>query len=618
MILCCGCGVSIQSNPANMCAQCLQSRIDITAGIPKQITIFWCRNCRRYQRPPWETIELESQKMLSLCLSKIKGLNKEVKLTDAAFIWTEPHSRRIKVKLTVQKDVFNGIIMQQVFVVEFIVGNMQCPDCERSFTEHTWKVCVQVRQNRKHKRTLYFLEQLLIRHNMCAGTTDIKEINNGLDFYWDKLSQANRLTSFLRSVLPVRLAKVGEKLISQDDNSNTKKYKFGMHVEIAEASKEDVILVNRQLVSAMGGVSPVLLVYRVSNTLHLIDPVSLKTFEINAQQYFHQRPRIMLTSEQLTEFIVVDVEVIGDESASLIGQSHLSAYTKGQSHAAAAAARNRVGNVHNAANNNNRFNSGLTGFNKQTSFNARIVLAEVTIARSDELGEDGAMIVCRTHLGAVLKPGDTVLGYDLARHNLTGDVLDSVRARELPDVILVRKTFPQRQKRAAKRMFKLKQLPKTAADSGATAKKRATAAAKEEEEYEEFMKTVEEDPEMRSKINLYRRYDTAEEEAKARARLGMGMSDDATATGNDDGDDDDGFPEVRMEELLDSLQQLAVSDEAARAEAEGEDDDEQLNWGDDGGMTAPQQVISGRGLKNKARNLPERSGGFANDEDPQF
>lgn len=64
--------------------------------------------------------------MLALCLQKIKGLNKEVKLVDASFIWTEPHSKRIKVKLTIQKEVFHGAILQQMFVVEFVVQNQQC------------------------------------------------------------------------------------------------------------------------------------------------------------------------------------------------------------------------------------------------------------------------------------------------------------------------------------------------------------------------------------------------------------------------------------------------------------------------------------------------------------
>lgn len=79
-ILCCICGTKIESNPSNMCSTCLQSRVDITEGIPKQMTIFWCRNCGRYQRPPWVEAPLESREMLSLCLKKLKGLNKHVKV----------------------------------------------------------------------------------------------------------------------------------------------------------------------------------------------------------------------------------------------------------------------------------------------------------------------------------------------------------------------------------------------------------------------------------------------------------------------------------------------------------------------------------------------------------
>lgn len=59
----------------------------------------------RYLRPPWVACELESRELLAVCLKKITGLQK-VKLVDATFVWTEPHSRRIKVKLTIQKEVF--------------------------------------------------------------------------------------------------------------------------------------------------------------------------------------------------------------------------------------------------------------------------------------------------------------------------------------------------------------------------------------------------------------------------------------------------------------------------------------------------------------------------------
>ena len=60
----------------------------------------------RYLQPPstWLPAALESRELLAICLKRLKGLNK-VHLVDAGFIWTEPHSKRVKVKLTVQKEV---------------------------------------------------------------------------------------------------------------------------------------------------------------------------------------------------------------------------------------------------------------------------------------------------------------------------------------------------------------------------------------------------------------------------------------------------------------------------------------------------------------------------------
>ena len=36
-VLCCLCGTSIQSNPSNMCVNCIRSQVDITEGIQKQV-----------------------------------------------------------------------------------------------------------------------------------------------------------------------------------------------------------------------------------------------------------------------------------------------------------------------------------------------------------------------------------------------------------------------------------------------------------------------------------------------------------------------------------------------------------------------------------------------------
>lgn len=104
------CGIMMTPNESNTCINCLKSSIDVTEGITKSINLSHCRECNRYLRPPWQSCELESPELLSLCLKNIKGL-KRVKLIDAGFLYTEPHSRRLKVKLTVQKEVLNGTLL---------------------------------------------------------------------------------------------------------------------------------------------------------------------------------------------------------------------------------------------------------------------------------------------------------------------------------------------------------------------------------------------------------------------------------------------------------------------------------------------------------------------------
>ena len=107
------CSVPIEPNAANTCLDCLRSRVDITDGISKQITMHQCRNCERYQRPPWMACDWESRELLALCLKKVNGLGK-VKLVDAAFVWTESHSKRIKLKLTVQNGLLAVILLGSI------------------------------------------------------------------------------------------------------------------------------------------------------------------------------------------------------------------------------------------------------------------------------------------------------------------------------------------------------------------------------------------------------------------------------------------------------------------------------------------------------------------------
>ena len=108
---CCMCGVMMPPNQSSTCINCLKTQVDITDGITKAGIIHQCRECQRYLRPPWVHCELESKELLTLCLKNVKGL-KRVKLIDAGFVYTEPHSKRLKVKISIQSEVLNGTLLQ--------------------------------------------------------------------------------------------------------------------------------------------------------------------------------------------------------------------------------------------------------------------------------------------------------------------------------------------------------------------------------------------------------------------------------------------------------------------------------------------------------------------------
>lgn len=442
-ILCCECGVSIEPNAANMCINCVRSRVDITEGIPKQIVVNFCRGCERYLQPPaqWLPCALESKELLALLLKRLKGLSK-VRLIDAGFIWTEPHSKRIKVKLTIQKEAFAATILQQSFVVEAIVANQQCADCARREAKNTWNTVVQVRQKVEHKRTFLYLEQLILKHQAHRDTVNIKTVREGIDFYFDSRSHAIKFVDFLNAVVPVR-SKTSEQLITQDVHSGDSTYKFTFSVEIVPICKDDLVFLPGKTARHLGGISPLVLCTKVGTSLHFIEPSSLNIADIPTHLYWREPFISLAAANDLVQFYVLDVE-----TGRAVGKH---------------------------------------------------CFADVQVARASDFGRNTTTFHCRTHLGYILKPGDVVLGYDLSTSNFNNvEFTEYTTRHELPDVILVRKSYDHLRK-SGRRKWKLKQLPMDV-DEMVEPVKGATS----DKDYERFMQELEEDVEMRSAVNLYR------------------------------------------------------------------------------------------------------------------
>ncbi|KAJ3192522.1 hypothetical protein HDU82_003147, partial [Entophlyctis luteolus] len=474
--------------------------------------------------PPniWVVAELESKELLTLCLKKLKGLSK-VRLVDAGFIWTEPHSRRVKVKLTIQKEVFANTILQQVFVVEYMVSTQQCEECARVAAQLTWKAVVQVRQKVSHKRTFLWLEQVILKHNAHQNTTNIKEAKDGIDFFYTSRGHAIRMVEFLQGIVPVKL-KTSEQLISTDIHSGSANYKFSYSLEIIPICKDDLMVLPAKLAKSMSDITPLVLCNKVSNSLSVIDPNTLKISELRNNVYWDQPCLPLLGTKDLVEFYVIDVQ-------------------------------------------------------HEQVRNKQFGLATVEISKSKDLG---TTMLVRTHLGNVLRPGDHVLGYDLRNANFNDENWDKFVSKSggkknavVPDVVLVRKSYPNARKKSKNRNWRLKTI--TIEEEVEAMGKSKAEKAKAEQDYEMFLRDIEEDPELRGMINLYKSEAEptgAGTQQDAAMMEDEGEGDEADASDEEEEPEDD-FPEIDEDELLEEMMEgMAIRDDDAVADGDTEADAE--------------------------------------------
>jgi nonsense-mediated mRNA decay protein 3 len=340
-----------------------------------------------------------------------------------------------------------------------------------------------------HKRTFLYLEQLILKHGAHKDAINIKEVKDGLDFYFSARNQATAFVDFLTSVAPVKSQKSHE-LISVDIHTSTKSYKFSYSVELVPICKDDIVALPIKLAQQIGNINPIALCHRVGTAINLIDPSTLQTCDVSAPIYWRAPFTNLADVKDLVEFIVLDIELTGVE-------------------------------------------------------NGRWALAEVTVARASDLGQNNKTFFTRTHLGNVLHPGDSVMGYVLCETNFNNpqyDALESSRTYSslIPDVMLVKK-FYARKKKTKARNWQLKRMNK---EEGDLLPKKGDQE-KMDKDYEMFLRDVEEDAELRQTLALYK------------AQQAKKDADAMSMTETSDGEDDE-VPKIDMDELLDEFDEMQL------------------------------------------------------------
>lgn len=244
------------------------------------------------------------------------------------------------------------------------------------------------------------------------------------------------------------------------------------------------------------------LVKNISSLIHFFDPLSGQTASINADQFWRDpiRPIVTAARNRMTRFVVLGKEPIVLER-----------------------------NV-----------SRRTPTRKQKN-----CLASLTLAREVDLGVNDQQFEERSHVGYLMKAGDVCVGYDLTETQVVDDEAEDKRARgKIPDVLVLRKLYggvaTGEADAARKRVWKLKRLEVKQGEPTTNARSAKNDAEADDMDEEDFMREVEADKDMRSQMNIYKS-DVAAKVASA--------SIEEEAVDEDDEDDQ----EIKLDELLDGL-----------------------------------------------------------------
>lgn len=191
----------------------------------------------------------------------------------------------------------------------------------------------------------------------------------------------------------------------------------------------------------------------------------------------------------------------------------------------------------------------------------KYALADVQVARVSDFGKNDTTFFARSHLGNILNAGDHALGFDLSKANFNNDAFEALNHNGLPDVILVKKSYPIRRARNRGRAWRLKHLAKEVEDGMAPRKQEQERV---EQDLELFLRDLEEDPELRSTVNLYKHANKPKKDAimgessdmvdaPEQGHADVHMGEDADHDGEEGEEEEEDFPEIRLEELLDDL-----------------------------------------------------------------
>jgi nonsense-mediated mRNA decay protein 3 len=74
--------------------------------------------------------------------------------------------------------------------------------------------------------------------------------------------------------------------------------------------RDDLVILPKPLATSLGGIGPMVLVYKVSKFIHIVDIKTMQTFEIDKAAYWKDSFKAVLGRDRMSEFIVLNIENI--------------------------------------------------------------------------------------------------------------------------------------------------------------------------------------------------------------------------------------------------------------------------------------------------------------------
>mmetsp|Transcript_3151 Transcript_3151/g.2879 ORF Transcript_3151/g.2879 Transcript_3151/m.2879 type:complete len:186 (+) Transcript_3151:325-882(+) len=176
-------------------------------------------------------------------------------------------------------------MLEQQCLVNFVVNDTQCEDCQRSFTPHQWMAKVQLRQKVNHKRTIYYLEQIILKNHYQKDCLGVKPKKNGIDFHFGTKAHAQKFIDYIHSAVPLQ-TKMSKELISSDPKSNTYNYKFTFLAEIIPICRDDLLVLPKS--QRIPGLGRVVMCYKLASLIRVLDIRNFRTGEIKSDRYWKQ------------------------------------------------------------------------------------------------------------------------------------------------------------------------------------------------------------------------------------------------------------------------------------------------------------------------------------------